>query len=428
MDVLMLLRWLAIIALVVFVARRRSLTAWILLSMVIGAEVGHDFQSVAVELRFLSQIFLRLITTIVAPLLFATLVVGIAGHSNLRQVGRMGVRALIYFEVVTTFALLIGWVAISISRAGEGIVLPPPTEGTQIPQAAPHTWQDTLIQIFPQNIARAVADAQMLQIVVFSVIFAIALAMLDEEKRRPLLSFAESLAETMFRFTRIVMLFAPIGVGAAIAYTVGSLGVGILVNLFKLLATFYVAVAVFVVGVLLPVALMAKVPLKRFIAAVAEPVSIAFATTSSEAALPRAMQAMERIGVPRQIVAFVMPTGYTFNLDGSTLYLSLTSIFVAQAAGIQLTIGQQFVMLLTLMLSSKGVAGVPRGAVVVLSGTISSFNLPVEPVLVILGIDAVLDMLRTSVNVLGNCLATVVIARWEGEYRETPEPEPQAIQ
>jgi len=427
MDVLMLLRWLAIIALVVFVARRRSLTAWILLSMVIGAEVGHDFQSVAVELRFLSQIFLRLITTIVAPLLFATLVVGIAGHSNLRQVGRMGVRALIYFEVVTTFALLIGWVAISISRAGEGIVLPPPTEGTQIPQAAPHTWQDTLIQIFPQNIARAVADAQMLQIVVFSVIFAIALAMLDEEKRRPLLSFAESLAETMFRFTRIVMLFAPIGVGAAIAYTVGSLGVGILVNLFKLLATFYVAVAVFVVGVLLPVALMAKVPLKRFIAAVAEPVSIAFATTSSEAALPRAMQAMERIGVPRQIVAFVMPTGYTFNLDGSTLYLSLTSIFVAQAAGIQLTIGQQFVMLLTLMLSSKGVAGVPRGAVVVLSGTISSFNLPVEPVLVILGIDAVLDMLRTSLNVLGNCLATVVIARWEGEYRETPEPVPQAI-
>ena len=427
MDFWTVLRWLAISALVIVVARRRSLTAWILVSMVIGAEVGHDFEGVAVQLRFLSQIFLRLITTIVAPLLFATLVVGIAGHSNLRQVGRLGVRALIYFEVVTTFALLIGWVAISISRAGEGIVLPPPTEGTQVPPTAPHTWQDTLIQIFPQNIARAVVEAQMLQIVVFSIIFAIALAMLDDEKRRPLLSFADSLAETMFRFTRIVMLFAPIGVGAAIAYTVGSLGVGILVNLAKLLATFYVAVAVFVVGVLLPVALVAKVPLKRFIAAVAEPVSIAFATTSSEAALPRAMQAMERIGVPRQIVAFVMPTGYTFNLDGSTLYLSLTSIFVAQAAGIQLTIGQQFVMLLTLMLSSKGVAGVPRGAVVVLLGTISTFKLPVEPVLVILGIDAVLDMLRTSVNVLGNCLATVVIARWEGEYRETPELEPQAI-
>ncbi len=428
MDFLTVLRWLVIAALIAFVARRRSLTGWILVSMVIGAEVGHDFQDVAVQLRVLSQIFLRLITTIVAPLLFATLVVGIAGHSNLRQVGRMGVRALIYFEVVTTFALLIGWVAISLSRAGEGIVLSPPPPGTQVPQTVPHTWQDTVLQIFPQNIARAVAEAQMLQIVVFSVIFAIALALIDEDKRRPLLSFAESLAETMFRFTRIVMLFAPIGVGSAIAFTVGSLGVGILVNLAKLLATFYIAAGVFVLGVLLPVALLAKVPLKRFIAAVAEPVSIAFATTSSEAALPRAMQAMERLGVPRQIVAFVMPTGYTFNLDGSTLYLSLTSIFVAQAAGIQLSLGQQLVMLLTLMLSSKGVAGVPRGAVVVLLGTVTSFGLPVEPVLVILGIDAVLDMLRTSVNVLGNCLATVVIARWEGEYQEAPRLEPQAIE
>ena len=428
MDVLMLLRWVAIAALVALVARRRSLTAWILTSMVIGAEVGHDFKDVAIQLRILSQIFLRLITTIVAPLIFATLVVGIAGHSNIRQVGRMGVRALIYFEVVTTFALLIGWAAISISRAGDGIVLPPPAEGAQLPQAAPHTWQDTILQIFPQNIARAVVEAQMLQIVVFSVIFAIALALISEDKRRPMLAFAESLAETMFRFTRIVMLMAPLGVGAAIAYTVGSLGVGILVNLAQLLATFYVAVAIFVVAVLLPVALLAKVPIKRFIAAVAEPVSIAFATTSSEAALPRAMEAMERIGVPRQIVAFVMPTGYTFNLDGSTLYLSLTSIFVAQAAGIHLTVGQQLVMLLTLMLSSKGVAGVPRGAVVVLLGTITSFGLPVEPVLVILGIDAVLDMLRTSVNVLGNCLATVVIARWEGEYQEAPRLATQATE
>jgi proton glutamate symport protein len=418
MDFWMLLRWLAIAALVVFVARRRSLTAWILVSMVIGAEIGHDFKAVAIELRLVSQIFLRLISTIVAPLLFATLVVGIAGHSNLRQVGRMGVRALIYFEVVTTLALLIGWAAISISRAGEGIVLPPPAEGTQVPQTVAHTWQDTVLQIFPQNIGRAVVEAQMLQIVVFSVIFAIALALLTDDKRRPLLALAESLAETMFKFTRIVMLMAPFGVGAAIAYTVGSLGVGILVNLAQLLATFYVAVAVFIVLVLWPVALLAKVPIRRFAAAVAEPVSIAFATTSSEAALPRAMQAMERIGVPRQIVAFVMPTGYSFNLDGSTLYLSLTSIFVAQAAGIELSIGQQFVMLLTLMLSSKGVAGVPRGAIVVLAGTVATFNLPVEPVLVILGIDAVLDMLRTSLNVLGNCLATVVIARWEGEYQE----------
>ena len=420
MDFLLVLRWVAIAALVGFVARRRSLTAWILVSMVIGAEVGHDFPEVAVSLRIFSQIFLRLIRTIVAPLLFATLVVGIAGHSNLRQVGRMGVKALVYFEIVTTIALFIGWAAISISRAGDGITLPPPPEGTQIQQTAPRTWQDIVLDTFPENFARSVVEGEMLQIVVFSVLFGIALALIPDDKRRPLLSFAESLAETMFRFTRIVMFMAPLGVGAAIAYTVGQLGVGVLVNLAQLIATFAVAVVVFVGGVLLPVALIARVPLRRFAQAVAEPVSIAFATTSSEAALPRAMEAMEKIGVPRQIVAFVMPTGYSFNLDGSTLYLSLCAIFVAQAAGIELSVGQQLVLLLTLMLSSKGVAGVPRGAVVVLLGTVASFGLPVEPVLVILGVDAVLDMLRTSVNVLGNCLATVVIARWEGEYPTRP--------
>ena len=412
---LLALRWLIIAALTAFAVRRRSLTTWILVSMVIGAEVGHDFPDVAVALRVLSQIFLRLIRTIVAPLIFATLVVGIAGHSNLRQIGRMGVKALVYFEIVTTLALFIGWAAISISRAGVGISLPPPPQAAQIQPPAARGWQDIVLEIFPENFVRSVVEAQMLQIVVFSVLFGIALALVQEEKRRPMLAFAESLAETMFRFTRIVMLMAPLGVGAAIAYTVGQLGLGVLVNLFQLLATFYVAVAIFIIVVLLPVALIARVPLTRFVEAVAEPVSIAFATTSSEAALPRAMQAMERIGVPRQIVAFVMPTGYSFNLDGSTLYLSLAAIFVAQAAGINLSIGQQFVLLLTLMLSSKGVAGVPRGALVVLLGTVSSFGLPVEPVLVILGIDAVLDMLRTSLNVLGNCLATMVIARWEGE-------------
>ena len=418
MDFFFVLRWVVIAALVGYVARRGSLTAWILVSMVIGAEVGHDFPEVAVSLRILSQIFLRLIRTIVAPLLFATLVVGIAGHSNLRQVGRMGVKALIYFEVVTTIALFIGWAAINISRAGEGITLPPPPEGVQIQQAAARTWQEIVLDTFPENFARSVAEGEMLQIVVFSVLFGIALALIPDDKRRPLLSFAESLAETMFRFTRIVMFMAPLGVGAAIAYTVGQLGVGVLVNLAQLIATFAVAVVVFVAGVLLPVALIARVPLRRFAQAVAEPVSIAFATTSSEAALPRAMEAMEKMGVPRQIVAFVMPTGYSFNLDGSTLYLSLCAIFVAQAAGIDLSVGQQLVLLFTLMLSSKGVAGVPRGAVVVLLGTVASFGLPVEPVLVILGVDAVLDMLRTSLNVLGNCLATVVIARWEGEYKD----------
>jgi proton glutamate symport protein len=416
MRMLIALRVAAIVLFALWAWRRRSLTLWILVGMAAGAELGHDLPAVATSLRVFAQIFLRLIRTIVAPLLFATLVVGIAGHSNLRQVGRMGVKALIYFEIVTTLALLIGWAAITVSRAGVGVTLAPAAEAAQIQQPAQQSWQDIVLDVFPENIARAIADAEMLQIVVFSVLFGVALALIPDAKRRPLLAFAESLAETMFRFTRIVMLMAPIGVGAAIAYTVGQLGLGILVNLFQLLATFYIAVAIFVLVVLVPVAFIAKVPIRRFVQAVAEPVSIAFATTSSEAALPRAMEAMERLGVPRQIVAFVMPTGYSFNLDGSTLYLSLAAIFVAQAAGIELPVGQQFVLLLTLMLSSKGVAGVPRGALVILLGTVSSFGLPAEPVFVILGIDAVLDMLRTSVNVLGNCLATVVIARWEGEF------------
>ena len=415
-EVLTASRWLAIAALLVYAWTRRSLTTWILVAMVVGAEIGHDFPDVAIALRVLSQIFLRLIRTVVAPLLFATLVVGIAGHSNLQQVGRLGVKALIYFEIVTTIALFIGWGAITLSQAGVGINLPPSPDAAALGQPTQRTWQEIVLDIFPENIANAVYNAEMLQIVVFSILFAIGLAMVPEEKRRPMLAFTESLAETMFKFTKLVMLFAPIGVGAAIAYTVGHLGLGILVNLAKLLATFYVAVAVFLVTVLLPAALIARVPIRRFIQAVAEPVSIAFATTSSEAALPRAMEAMERFGVPRQIVAFVMPTGYSFNLDGSTLYLSLAALFVTQAAGIELTIGQQFVLLLTLMLTSKGVAGVPRGALVILLGTVSSFGLPVEPVFIILGIDELMDMVRTSLNVLGNCLATVIIARWEGEY------------
>jgi proton glutamate symport protein len=415
-EILMISRWTAIATLVGYGLRRRSLTTWILVSMVVGAEVGEDFPEIAISLRIVSQVFLRLIRTIIAPLLFATLVVGIAGHSNLKQIGRMAVKSLIYFEVVTTLALFIGWGAITLSRAGAGINLPPMANAEQLQPQTQRTWQTIVLDIFPENIGRAVVDAQVLQIVVFSVLFGCALALVPEPKRRPMLAFTESLAETMFKFTQIVMLLAPFGVGAAIAYTVGHLGLGVLINLAKLLATFYAAVAVFILLVLLPVALLLRVPLRRFIAAVAEPVSIAFATTSSEAALPRAMEAMERFGVPRQIVAFVIPTGYSFNLDGSTLYLSLGAIFVTQAAGIELSISQQLILLVTLMLTSKGVAGVPRGALVILLGTVASFGLPVEPVFIILGIDELMDMLRTSLNVLGNCLATVVIAKWEGEF------------
>jgi proton glutamate symport protein len=417
-------RWLAIAALIGYAWSRKSLTTWILVSMVIGAEIGHDWPGVAVNLRVLSLIFLRLIKTIIAPLLFATLVVGIAGHSNLKQVGRMGIKALIYFEIVTTIALFIGLAAINISRAGVGVNLPP-IEKTEQLAAPKQNPVDIILHVFPENVAKSIAEGEVLQIVVFSILFGIALAQLGESKRRPMLAFAESLSETMFKFTNIVMLFAPIGVGAAIAYTVGHMGLGILVNLFKLLATLYVALLVLIFAVFLPVALIARVPIRKFISAIAEPVSIAFATTSSEAALPRAMEAMEALGVPRQIVAFVIPTGYSFNLDGTTLYLSLASVFVAQAAGIEMSWGQQLLMVFTLMLTSKGVAGVPRASLVILLGTVASFNLPVEPVFIILGIDELMDMARTSVNVIGNCLATVVIARWEGGFGKA-HPSPAA--
>ncbi|MGC2193619.1 MAG: cation:dicarboxylase symporter family transporter [Terriglobales bacterium] len=413
-SLLVMVRWIAILSLFPYGIYKKSLTTWIFIAMLAGAAIGHDCPQVAVNLRVIGQIFLRLIKTIVAPLLFATLVSGIAGHSNLKKVGRMGIKAIVYFELVTTLALAIGLVAINVSKAGVGATLPAPsTEGLQVQKL---TATDTILHVFPENLAKSVAEGQILQVVVFSILFGIALAMVPEERRRPLLNFTESLAETMFKFTNLVMYFAPFGVGAAVAYTVGSTGMGILLNLAKLLATLYVALLVFIFGVLLPIAIAVRVPLKKFIAAVAEPVSIAFGTASSEAALPRAMEAMEGIGVPREVVAFVMPTGYSFNLDGSTLYLSLASIFVAQAAGIHLGIGQQLLMMLTLMLTSKGVAGVSRAAIVILLGTVGSFGLPVEPVFILLGVDQLMDMARTAVNVLGNCLATVVVARWEGDF------------
>lgn len=421
------IRWLGIALLIFYAFQKRSLTTWILTSMVIGAEIGFSFPEFAENLNVLSKIFLRLIKTIIAPLIFATLVVGIAGHSNLKQVGSMGLKAIIYFEVVTTIALFIGLAAINISRAGEGIVLRGSDSG-EITAPAKQSVTDIILHIFPENIAKSVAEGEVLQIVVFSLLFGIGLAMLAENRRRPLLEVTESLAETMFKFTNIIMLFAPIAVGAAIAYTVGHMGFGILVNLFKLLATLYVALIAFILLVLLPAALIFRIPIIKFVKAIAEPVSIAFATTSSEAALPRAMEAMETIGVPRKIVAFVMPLGYSFNLDGSTLYLSLASIFVAQAAGIDMPWEQQILMVFTLMLTSKGIAGVPRASLVILLGTAASFNLPVEPIFIILGIDELMDMARTAVNVVGNCLASAIIARWEGEFQDNPSPIAQQIE
>jgi len=410
-------RWITWLFVIVYAFNKKSLTTWILVSMIIGVEVGLNFPVFAQNLQVLSKIFLRLIKTIIAPILFSTLVVGIAGHSNLKQVGRMGWKSILYFELVTTIALVIGILAINITKAGEGIMLP---EGfhQELPETKAETWQDHIVNVFPENIIKSIYHGDVLPIVVFSVLFGISLALLSEQKKRPILNFTESLAETMFRFTNIIMHFAPFGVGAAIAVTVGHLGVDILGSLIKLLFTLYGALLVFLFGVLLPVAMIVKVPVRKFIKAISEPVSIAFATTSSESALPKAMENMEKLGVPRKIVSFVLPTGYSFNLDGSTLYLALASVFVAQAAGKDLSIGEQALMVFTLMLTSKGVAGVPRATLVILLATAASFDLPLWPIMAILGIDELMDMARTSVNVIGNCLATVVIAKWEGEYTE----------
>ena len=417
------LRWVGLALLIGFAYVQGTLTSWILVSMLLGAEVGYDFPAFATHLRILSQIFLQLIRVIIAPLLFATLVSGIAGHADLKKVGRMGVKAIVYFEVVTTLALFIGLAAINWSKSGVGVALPPAAPGAAPIASNRPTAAEIILRIFPENIAKSVADNQVLQVVVFSMIFGIALAMVHGEKRKPVLAFTESLTEVMFKFTNIVMLFAPFGIAGAIAYTIANTGFGVLYNLGQLVATFYVALVVFIVGVLLPTALIARVPIRTFIRAVAEPATIAFSTTSSEAALPRAMESMEGFGVPRETVAFVIPLGYSFNLTGSTLYLSLASIFVAQAAGMQLSIGRQLVIMLMLMLTSKGVAGVSRASIIILLGAADQFGLPKEPILLLLGVDQFLDMGRTAVNVIGNCLSSAIVARWEGEFgKEKPSP------
>ncbi len=409
------LRWLAIFFIAAYATSHRSLTTWIFVGLLAGAEFGHDWPSVAVNLQLLGTIFLRLIKVIIAPLLFGVLVVGIAGHSDLKKVGRLGIKSLIYFELVSTIAMLVGYAAIHISRAGEGVHLPP-SSSAQALNVSPHTASQIITDIFPENIAKSVSEGQVLQIVVFSVLFAMALVLVPEAKRRPMLAFAESLSETMFKFTNLVMYAAPLGVFGAVAYTVGHLGLGVLLPLLKLLATMYVALTFFIVCVLLPIVMWARIPLKRFINAVAEPVTLGFATASSEATLPIAIEQLESFGVPRQIVAFVLPTGYSFNMDGASLYQSLALFFVVQAAGLHLSIGQQVLMVLTLIISSKGTAGVARGSLLIVFGAATSFHLPMEPLFLLFAIDQLMDMGRTAVTVLGNCVACVVIARWEGEF------------
>ena len=400
--------------------KRRKLSLWIFSSMIIGVEVGMDFPAFALEMERFGKIFLRLIKSLVAPLIFGTLVVGIAGHSNLKQVGRIGLKSILYFEIVTTIALFIGLLAINVSQAGVGVKVEARAQDKEksielLAQKAEH--KDHFVEIFPENIAKSIAENQVLQVVIFSVIFAIGLGMVKNEKHKAtMLNFSESLSEVMFKFTDIIMYVAPLAVFGALASTVAKSGVDILFNLMKLVGTLYVALLVFVLVVLVPIALIARVPLLKFLKAVTEPVTLAFATASSEAALPKAMENMETFGVPKKIVGFVLPTGYSFNLDGTTLYLSMATVFVAQMAGIHLTIGEQIGICFTLMLTSKGVAGVRGASFVILAGTVGDIEgLNPESASVILAVDALMDMGRTSINVLGNCLASAVIARSEGE-------------
>lgn len=444
-TILFTARWWAIGALCLYGLAARSLTTWILISMVVGMAIGFDFPKLGANLEVFSKIFIQLIKTVIAPLLLSTLVVGIAGQSNSKAVGRMSAKAFTYFILATAIALVVGLIAINFSKAGMGIqqkeiAAAPATMSAQDLTAVVDSvkgtykiqyhgkdlnqpvlpvkqdWKKVLLHIFPENVAKMVHEGAVLQIVIFSLLFGFGLRQVDERHRIIMLEWLEALGEVMFKFTNIIMYFAPFAVGGAMAYTIGTMGFEVVGNLVKLLATLYVALIIFIVLVFIPVMLFFRIPIKAFFKAVYEPASLAFATASSEAAFPKAMTAMERFGVPRKIVSFVLPTGYSFNLDGSTLYLALASVFCAQAAGVELSWGTQLAMMGTLLLTSKGVAGVPRASLVILAGTVNQFNIPEWPIAVILGVDALMDMGRTSVNLMGNCLASAVVARWEGEF------------
>jgi proton glutamate symport protein len=408
------------VALLSYCLQKKKLTSWIFLSMILGCEVGYTLPEFGIQLKILGKIFLKLIKTIIAPLLIATLSLGIANQNNKKQLGRLAWKSILYFEIITTLALAIGIIAINISGAGHGINLQNAASET-IEKPPAQNWEQIILHIFPENIAKSIAEGQILQIVVFSLLFGTALSMLCSEKKAPLLKALDSLAEAMFRYTHLIMYMAPIAVFGAIAYTVSHMGLGILYNLFNLLCTLYLALAALIIFVFLPIAWWVKLPIGKFVKAISEPTSIAFATTTSEAALPKAMLALESLGVSRKVISFVMPMGYSFNLDGTSLYLSLASVFVAQAANISLTWQHQASMVFTLMLTSKGVAGVPRASLVILIGTASSFGLPIEPIFIILGIDELMDMARSAINVVGNCLATYSIAYWEKEINSIEE-------
>jgi proton glutamate symport protein len=396
-------------------SRVPGLTTQIFIGLLIGIVIGWLWPTWGVAIKPVADVFLRMIKMIIAPLLFSTLVVGIAGTGDLKAMGRIGVKTILYFEVATTIALFLGLALVNIFEPGAGLSVPLAADTSVVSQMAQRQqsgW-DVVLHIFPTSVVDSMARGDILQVVVFSTFFGIALAAVGS-RGRPVVELLESVAQIMFKFTGYVMLFAPLGVMAAIAATVGGKGVEILLTLGKLVVLMYAGLLIFAIIVLGAVSVLIRVPFFTFMRAIREPFLIAFTTASSEAALPKALEVMERFGVPKNIVSFVLPTGYSFNLDGTTLYLSLASVFVAQLAGLDLTWSQQIVMMLTLMVTSKGVAGIPRAALVVLTATLTTFNLPLEGAAILLGVDQVLDMGRTAVNVMGNCIATAVVARWEG--------------
>jgi proton glutamate symport protein len=411
------LRWISLALFLPVALRRRSLLVWTFYAMVAGVVLGLDVPHVAGQLRVVGDVFLRLIRMIVAPLIFGGIVTGIAGHGELKGVGRVAVKAIVFFEVVTTLGLLIGLVAINLTHAGVGVALPAVVQAVA-PSAHAETWQQLILNIFPENIAQAVAQNQILQVAIFSLLFGSALATLPESKRAPLVTVLQSLTDTMFRMTKIIMVLAPLAAGAAMAYTVSTAGLHLLASLAELALTYYGALAAFILLVLVPILVAGRISVRRFAAAIGEPAAIGFATTSSEAALPLAMERLEEFGVPRWIVSFVVPTGYSFNMTGSSVYLTMAAIFAAQAAGIHLSLGEQLIMLATLMLTSKGVAGVPRATLVVLMASAADLHIPSSAILVLLGVDTLMDMGRSAMNVIGNCMAAVVVARWEGELED----------
>ena len=402
--------------------RRISLTHWILISMAVGILVGwafpeRDYPELSRNLKVISTLFLRMIKCILVPLVFSTLVVGIAGHADdLKAVGRLALKAFIYFEAVTTVALVIGLLAVNLAKPGVGVKLPPEDPSHTV-TATKVTVQSIAEHLVPTSFFDAAAKNDVLQVVFFAIIFGIALAQVTGKPRESVLTFFEGVTEVMFKFTGLIMKFAPFGIGAAMTVTVAHSGLEVLLNLAKLILTLYAALIVFCLVVLLPMALWARVPVMNFLRLIKDPALLAFSTTSSDAAMPDAMKRMIQFGVPKRIVSFVMPMGYSFNLDGSTLYLAVASVFVAQAAGVDLSLGQQIMIMVTLMLTSKGMAGIPRASQVILAGTLVTFDLPLAGVLLIIGVDELMDMARTTVNLVGNCLATAVVARWEGEFR-----------